>query len=732
MSLETYAASPANSYTARASTRRSYTALELRRRNRDLVRSFLDKSGTEHGTVCMFVRNTFEYDARVMREIEALTDNGLAVIVIATAPSGDAIGVVEESRYTLIRVNHQATVVRILLDQMLSFERLYWRTSRYVWSFATLPFRSAGRLLAQRVAGNLVPNDDSRLPPKVRGFLATHTSRLASTLLKISMFRAERPPMGITLIKWIRTKVQAALWPAHRMLAAGYFVRLCVQMAQAIGDDTYHCHDQNTMLAGVLARRRNAARLIYDAHELYPHRNRPKPRRWKTFFFEIADRFFARRSDAVITVNQSIAEHLCRRYGLCNVDVVMNIPQVPTRSNGATAITSLDLRAIPRPRLFYCGNITFNRGLEEAVRALPHLPKGSLVIVGQARDNYVADLKSLAESLGVADRLYVFPPVPHEEVIGVAAQADVGLVMIKPNCLSYAYALPNKLFEYLHAGLPMVASDLPELRRIVDNEGVGLLCDHEDPISIAAAVQAITDSPMLAARVREQVVRTAQNYTWDREREKLLEVYRRLGVLDRCAEAEPPLAWGQIRRFPAPAAARRSVMPQRPNSAAEPSFADPRETVRQMSTTQLHELISTRLPAGSRVAVVSRGDDALLSLPGYEMGHFSQESSGLYAGYHPADTEAALRAVEQVSRLGYRYLAFPSTSLWWLSYYAGLRSTLELADPAIVDTDDCAIFDISCSSGRQPRGRDAHQLARAARRTLPPDGQWDVHQPQHG
>jgi glycosyltransferase involved in cell wall biosynthesis len=537
--------------------------------------------------------------------------------------------------------------------------------------------------------------------------------------------------MGIVPIKRVRARTQKILWPLHRLLSAGYFVRLCARVGATLEPAAYHCHDQNTVLAGQLARRRAPGRVIYDAHELYPYRNRPNPCRWKSLLFEIGDRYSARRCDAVITVNQSIAEHMGRRYEIDPVDVVMNIPEVGGRMHDEDADV-LDLSHIPRPRLFYCGNITFNRGLEEAVASLVELPDCSLVVVGQGRGTYADDLRSLAASVGVQDRLHIFPPVPHQEVVRVAAQADIGLVMIKPSCLSYEYALPNKLFECLHAGLPMVASDLPELRRVVLGEEVGLVCDHDDPGSIAEAVKAIIADPELSEKMRLCAITAAETYTWDREREYLFGVYRRLGLL-RDGSSDPTCG---VRRVPAPAHVRRSTMPSKVPATADPIEAEPpsqptpepadttlekvatprgsttrmqkttfayRAALRVASKEHLHDAIEQHVPEGARVAVVTRGDDELLELPGYDLGHFPQASDAEWLGYHPADDDAAIAELRKVEELKYEFLAFPMTSLWWLDHYLAFRALLEQETEVIWASTECTIFRIGrATDGMEP------------------------------
>jgi glycosyltransferase involved in cell wall biosynthesis len=112
--------------------------------------------------------------------------------------------------------------------------------------------------------------------------------------------------------------------------------------------------------------------------------------------------------------------------------------------------------------------------------------------------------------------------------VATVGQGDLGMCLFQASHLSYYWTLPNKFFEYLHAGVPVLASDFPETRRLVDRYDVGAVCDPGDPAAIANAVNDLLSRPDDLVRMRDNALKAAQELNWEHERERLLALYRRL------------------------------------------------------------------------------------------------------------------------------------------------------------------------------------------------------------
>ena len=289
--------------------------------------------------------------------------------------------------------------------------------------------------------------------------------------------------------------------------------------------DVVHANDANTLAPASRA----GVPVVYDSHELWTHRNvsgaRPVAKRVE----KISERRHASRAAGVITVSPSIATWLQDTYRLRErPTLVRNIPGRPAApldpSQGR-------LRALAglRPQdkvIAYGGRITTSRGIEETLRAMVDLaPDVHFVLLGYGEPTYIEPLKAMAVELGVADRVHFVGRVGPTEVAAALADADLSVVYVRPTCLSYRYSLPNKLFEAIHAGLPVAAADLPDTAQIVRAYGVGEVFSSDSPHDLARVITdvlAAPDSFRAAARA------AAQQLTWEGEAAELLALYRRV------------------------------------------------------------------------------------------------------------------------------------------------------------------------------------------------------------
>ena len=148
--------------------------------------------------------------------------------------------------------------------------------------------------------------------------------------------------------------------------------------------------------------------------------------------------------------------------------------------------------------------------------------------VGKGAEDFKAELLEIARREGVADRFSFFGPVPSDEVTAYAAGADLGVAPIENVCLSYYYCSPNKIFEYILSGLPVIASDFPEMSRVIRRFSLGEVFDPSDPRDIARAARAVLENPEQLRDMKRNTRAASETYNWENESRKLVQLYRSL------------------------------------------------------------------------------------------------------------------------------------------------------------------------------------------------------------
>lgn len=176
-----------------------------------------------------------------------------------------------------------------------------------------------------------------------------------------------------------------------------------------------------------------------------------------------------------------------------------------------------------RARLIYVGQLYPWKGVDQALRALANLPEAELTIVGGLPDDpWRPWLERLGEQLGVAERLHLAGPRTYREVPDLLAEADIALLPLADGVVARCFTSPLKLFDYLAAGLPIVAVDVPAIREVLRHEQNGLLVKIDDPDAMALAIRRLLAEPKLAARLGRQARQDALEYTWDRRAVRIL------------------------------------------------------------------------------------------------------------------------------------------------------------------------------------------------------------------
>jgi len=308
-------------------------------------------------------------------------------------------------------------------------------------------------------------------------------------------------------------------------------------VAAAGSIDVWHAHDL-TGLAAIVPHLPKGTPVVYDSHELFLEAGTASrlPGLLRGLLRKYERRLIA-RTVAVVTVNDEIADVLRRRYAPRRIAVVHNCPD---RWSGPLVGRPLLRRAAGIPddaaAILYHGALTSGRGIELLLEAMlrPELGGAHLVLMGlgDRRDVY----QGLAGDQRWGGRVHVLPPVNPSELMPWVASADVGAIPNPGGTLNDRFSAPNKLFECLAAGTPVVAADFPTLRRIVlgDPRGpLGAVCDTSRVEDLAAALLSIASlAPAERATLRARCARAAaERWNWQAEAVALTDLYAEIPVI---------------------------------------------------------------------------------------------------------------------------------------------------------------------------------------------------------
>jgi len=280
--------------------------------------------------------------------------------------------------------------------------------------------------------------------------------------------------------------------------------------------DRFLANDLDTLPAVWYAGRVRRKPVIYDSHEYFTEVpelvHRPRVRR----IWERLEAHIFPKLTRVYTVNESIASIYQEKYGV-PVGIVRNLPR-QDRKEPEPGMVPENFTGCPV--ILYQGAVNVGRGLEEIIRAMEHLPEMRLIIVGEG--DIRKDLIGLVQTLGVGDRVYLPGRVPFENLAWYTRQATIGISIEQDIGLNYRYALPNKLFDYMQAGLPVLASDLPEIRRVVEEAQFGTIINRFDPVYLSDTIRSMTKDQEKMQQWHLNALKSFPRYTWESQEPTLL------------------------------------------------------------------------------------------------------------------------------------------------------------------------------------------------------------------
>jgi glycosyltransferase involved in cell wall biosynthesis len=273
-------------------------------------------------------------------------------------------------------------------------------------------------------------------------------------------------------------------------------------------------------------RDRFGGRTVYDSRDVYMRsRGFERMGPWKAPFARM-ERRWARSADAVLTVNETYADMLAEQFGIARPPVVRNTPARYAVPDPPPDLIRARLGIGPETRVvLYQGGLLSDRGIEQGMEAILEVPDAVFAVMGVGSPTPA--ITALAASERMRGRVRFVDPVPPDQLIDWTASSDVMLMAIQPTSWNHRFTTPQKLWEAIAGGVPVVASDLPGMADVVRKLDCGVLVDPTDPMAIARGIRAIVDAPPdERAAMRARTWRGGQErYNWEHETQTLLALY---------------------------------------------------------------------------------------------------------------------------------------------------------------------------------------------------------------
>ena len=289
--------------------------------------------------------------------------------------------------------------------------------------------------------------------------------------------------------------------------------------------DILFSNDLDTLPANYLISKLKGKPVLYDSHEYFTGVPELVERPMVRNIWKWLEKKMIPGVAQMFTVNESIASLYKTEYSV-NVLVMRNVPVYEEWAllDKSQLRRELGLPVAQHLYILQGSGINIQRGAEEAVEAMQYLPNGILLIVGGG--DVIDELKRRVKKLNLERNVIFKPKMDMSELRKITKAADVGLTLDKDLSINYRFSLPNKLFDYIHAGIPILASDLPEVKKIIQQYQVGLITPNHDPKQLALLMQQMTSDKVQMEKWKLNASAAAKELNWQKEKMVLVEVFR--------------------------------------------------------------------------------------------------------------------------------------------------------------------------------------------------------------
>jgi len=323
-----------------------------------------------------------------------------------------------------------------------------------------------------------------------------------------------------------RIKLKSRYWSKNKFIQLFKYFEFIYKVVRGYKkSDILHCNDLNTLPIGVIIKKffNKNVKIVYDAHE-YEINDTPNESKYKIKIKYYLEKFFIKYADKVITVSDSIANEYVKLYGIEKPALVLNTPLYQKIEKKNIFRETFDIDE-DKTIFLYQGGLSTGRGIEILLDAFKLINDDKSVIVFMGYGSLESLVKKYAREY---NNVYFHEAVSPDILLNYTSSADFGIsgqVTIE-NCLSYYYSLPNKIFEYLMAELPIIVSDAYEMKKIVELNEIGIVSKENTPNGIKIAVEEAMKLDKEKLKTNIQKLNTI--YNWEEQEKVLLKLYREL------------------------------------------------------------------------------------------------------------------------------------------------------------------------------------------------------------
>jgi glycosyltransferase involved in cell wall biosynthesis len=271
--------------------------------------------------------------------------------------------------------------------------------------------------------------------------------------------------------------------------------------------------DLDTILPCLFISKIKKCKRIYDAHELFTEMKEVITRPAVKKMWLCIEKYAVPKFKLGYTVSESIADEFAKRYNI-QYETIRNVPVMKEMSNAATT---------KEKYIIYTGAVNEARAFEQLIPAMK-MVTGKLVICGDG--NFMPQLKQLIKENNVAEKIELKGMLPPDELWRVTQRAAIGIAVAEKEGLNQYLALPNKFFDYIHAGLPQVSMNYPEYKKINTKYNIAILIDDLNPETIAGALNNLLSNDVIYNSLKENCLKARSNLNWQEEEKKLIDFYK--------------------------------------------------------------------------------------------------------------------------------------------------------------------------------------------------------------